>query len=30
MADISEEALERAAAKIKQLVPSAHRLEIKV
>jgi len=30
MADISEVALERASAKLKQLVPSAHRVEIQV
>jgi hypothetical protein len=30
MADISGAALEKALAKLKQLVPSAHRVEIKV
>lgn len=30
MSDISEPALERAAAKLKQLVPSAHKVEIQV
>lgn len=30
MADISEPALEKAAAKLKQLVPSAHKVEVQV
>lgn len=30
MADISATALEKASAKLRQLVPSAHRVEIKV
>jgi hypothetical protein len=30
MADISEPALEKASVKLKQLVPSAHKVEVKV